>query len=78
MSRYLRIRRGVAGERNKGKRGLPLYALVIKYKAVLYQGLEASDKLNICVIKIINNLLNTYDNYYGRYRILLIFNKVTS
>ena len=29
--------------------------------------------LNICVIKIINNLLNTYDNYYGRYRILLIF-----
>jgi len=39
----------------------------------------ASDKLNICVIKIINNLLNSYDNYNGKYRILLnFFNKVTS
>ena len=35
--------------------------------------------LNICVIKTINNLLNTYDNYTGKYKTLLIFfNKVTS
>ena len=41
--------------------------------------LGGSDKLNICVIKIINNLLNTYDNYIGKYKILLnFFNKVTS
>jgi hypothetical protein len=43
------------------------------------QCLRAYDKLNICAIKIINNLLNRYDNYYGKYRILLnFFNKVTS
>ena len=43
------------------------------------QGLGASDMLNICVIKIINNLLNTYDNYTGKYKFLLnFFNKVTS
>ena len=37
------------------------------------------DMLNICVIKTINNLLNTYDNYTGKYKILLnFFNKVTS
>jgi len=36
------------------------------------------DKLNICVIKIISNLLDTYDNYTGKYKILLnFFNKVT-
>lgn len=40
---------------------------------------HATLKLNICVIKIINNLLNTYDNYTGKYKILLnFFNKVTS
>lgn len=39
----------------------------------------ASNKLNIYVIKIINNLLNTYDNYTGKYSILLdFFNKDTS
>jgi hypothetical protein len=27
------------------------------------QGFGDSDKLNVCVIKIINNLLNTYNNY---------------
>ena len=43
------------------------------------QGIGASDMLNICVIKIINNLLNTYDNYTEKYKILLnFFNKVTS
>jgi hypothetical protein len=46
---------------------------------ILYDQLfGASGKLNICVIKIINNLLTTYDNYYGKYRILLnFFKKVT-
>jgi len=35
--------------------------------------------LNICVIKIIKNLLNTYDNYIGKYKILLnFFNKFSS
>ena len=31
--------------------------------------------LNICVTKTINNLLNTYDNYNGKYKTLLIFFK---
>jgi pseudaminic acid biosynthesis-associated methylase len=36
-------------------------------------------KINICVIKIINNLLHTYDNYTGKFKILLnFFNEVTS
>ena len=43
------------------------------------QGIGASDMLNICVIKIINNLLNTYDNYTEKYKILLnFFNKGSS
>ena len=40
---------------------------------------KVTNTINICVIKIINNLLNTYDNYTGKYKILLnFFNKVTS
>jgi hypothetical protein len=35
------------------------------------QVLRASDKLNIFVIKIIKNLLHTYDYYTGKYKILL-------
>ena len=43
------------------------------------QLIEAYDKLSICVIKIINNLLNTYDNYTEIYKILFnLFKKVTS
>ena len=34
---------------------------------IQHQQFKPSDKLNICVIKIINNLLNTYDNYTGKY-----------
>ena len=50
-----------------------------KKKAAQEQGVGGSYKLNICVIKIINNLLNTNDNYFIKYRILLnCFNKVTS
>jgi hypothetical protein len=46
---------------------------------ISYQSFKLSDKLNMCVIKIINNLLNTFDSYTKKYRILLIFfNKVTS
>ena len=46
---------------------------------VQVQSPRPSDKLNICVIKIINNLLHAYDNYTGKYKFLLnIFNKVTS
>ena len=53
-------------------------ALQSLWKLFGEQGLGASDMLNICVIKIINNLLHAYDNYYGKYRILLnFFNKVT-
>jgi hypothetical protein len=32
----------------------------------LFLSVTTSDKLNICIIKIINNLLNTYDNYTGK------------
>jgi hypothetical protein len=54
-------------------------ALQSLWKSLGEQGLGASDKLNIGVIKIINNLLHTYDNYTGKYKILLnFFNKVTS
>ena len=48
-------------------------ALQSLWKALGKQGLGASDMLNICVIKIINKLLNTYDNYTGKYKILLNF-----
>ena len=49
------------------------------WKSLGKQELGASDMLNICVMKIINNLLNTYDNYTGKYKILLIFfNEVTT
>ena len=49
------------------------------WKPLSEQGLGASDMLNICVIKIINNLLHAYDNFTGKYKFLLnIFNKVTS
>jgi UTP--glucose-1-phosphate uridylyltransferase len=48
-------------------------------KAMPKELLPIVDMLNICVIKTINNLLNTYDNYTGKYKILLnFFNKVTS
>jgi hypothetical protein len=51
----------------------------VKVKDTQNQGLGGSDKLNICVIKIINNLLYTFDNYIGKYKILLNFlYKVTS
>ena len=40
-------------------------------KTDLIQMLGGSDKLNIYVVKIINNLLNTNDNYFTKYRILL-------
>jgi hypothetical protein len=40
---------------------------------IAVQSLRRSDKLNICVIKIINNLLHTYDNCTGKYKILLNF-----
>ena len=48
-------------------------ALQSLWKPLGEQGLGDSDMLNICVIKIINNLLNTYDNYTGKYKILLNF-----
>mgnify|MGYP006074975715 CR=1 FL=1 len=45
----------------------------VRAKSAPNQGLGCSDKLNICVIKIINNLLDTYDNYTEKYKILLNF-----
>jgi hypothetical protein len=79
MSRYLHTRWGAARVLDKGKRGSGETLFAAKAKATLNQGLGGSDKLNICVIKIINNLLNRYDDYTGKYKILLnFFNTVTS
>ena len=50
-------------------------ALQSLWKLFGEQGLGASDMLNICVTKTINNLLNTYDNYTGKYKTLLNFFK---
>ena len=44
MSRYLRIRRGVTGEKRKGKRGLPTDEFAVKAKVAQDQGLGGYDK----------------------------------
>ena len=44
MSRYLRIRRGVSGAADKGKRGLPLGVFAAKAKGAPNQRLGGSDK----------------------------------
>jgi len=67
----------VLGSEHKEK--LSLSGRMSMEKGALNQELGGSYKLKICVIKIINNLLNSYDNYAGKYKILLnFFNKVTS
>jgi hypothetical protein len=60
------------------KEKLRFWRFAVKAKEASNQGLGGSDKLNICVIKIINNLLYTYDNYTEKYKTLLnFFNKAT-
>jgi hypothetical protein len=74
MSRYFRM---VPAYRDASPKTSGALAMMSEMHYV--QLLMCSDKLNICVIKIINNLLNKYDNYTGKYKILLnFFNEVTT